>query len=142
MTGQRTIGVDIDVLRRAIVAASDGHRAARAFATRLSAGLETYAVAAPAVVALADILVRDGARPAWALDRAGDVLEMCRVLDVRDSDVAEGLEIATATGASPRVATTGAVFARHGIATVVSFEREVELVPHLRRLPPDALDEL
>ena len=139
---QLVVGLDIDVLRRALVAGTEGHDVARSFAIRLSAGLETYAVPAPAILALVDILLRNGAGAGWAMDRADDVLRMCSVLDVCESDIAAGLETAGASGVSPRVATTAAVFARHGIATVVAFAPEFDLLPHVRRVAPDAVEDL
>ena len=67
---------------------------------------------------------------------------MCRVLDVVADDVADGLEAAVATGVPARVATTAAVLARHGISHVVAFAPGFDLLARVRRIPPDAVNDL
>lgn len=137
-----TVGIDVDVLGRALVMGTPGHDAARDVAIRLSAALETYAIVAPGVVTLIEILVRAGATPTWAAERARDLLGMCRVLDVGAEDIEEGLGNAGASDASPRVAVTAAAMVRHDIAHVVAFDAGFDLVPGLVRIDPTEIYEL
>ena len=131
------VGLDVGVISAALIGSAAGHAPARVAIQDIAIGLCASAIVAPAVVSLVELLMRSGASSDWALERAHGVRNVCRVLDVSDEDVAQGMQLVR-TVIGPRVAVTAAAFLRHGVSTVVAFDHGFDAVPVLGRLPPGA----
>lgn len=77
---------DHSVLVAALVGDHPEHARARALLEFVATGLTDVGMACTAPVTVAADLVHAGGDPAWAGERARDVLEMFRLLDVTEED--------------------------------------------------------
>lgn len=111
-------GLDLSVLHAALAPDHPEHEPARGIVRFLATGLAAVAMPCTVPAALAMALVRDGADPDWARERARDLLSMARLLGVDEADAIQAL--AHGDDDEPEVLLAAAAFRRHGVTLVVT----------------------
>ena len=119
-------GFDHSVLVAALIAGHPEHARARALLEFVATGLTDVGVVCTAPTATASELVRAGADDAWACDRARDVLEMFRLLDVTEEDALQALSAGGPHAGD--AALVAASMRRHGVPLVVAAQERLDLL--------------
>lgn len=110
--------LDTSVVVAALVREHPEHEPARALIEFLATGLADVAMLCSAPTTVAVELIRHGAEPDWAGERARDVLAMVRLLDLSEEDAVQAFAHGDHADAEPPFA--AAAFRRHGVACVVT----------------------
>lgn len=117
----RPVLFDASVIVAGLVQRHPEHVCARSVLEFAAAGLAPIAVACTAPMQVARALAEAGAAEDWAIERAGDVASVFRLLDVSADDVCAAL---AGPGAhAPDTAVAAAAARRHGVPRVIAEER-------------------